>query len=200
MGKKNHARGSSRRKVRLPVPLEVVGDAAIASHRIGDGRLIPVLIVDTTTRPDLDEIARIHQHLPAGECKFQWGENLDEKNQVVLLLDFLRPVQASFVIGLDVVSQGILVDSILMAQALYLQPGRPGDRIITKMDAPRILVEVPRVGFEDVWEKLLRHGLRKMFRDKGLSRPSARSAVEEAVEKLRAITNLRYKPLPEQHE
>jgi hypothetical protein len=182
-----------RKKVRVPQPLDVVGDAAIASHLVGDGRLIPVLIVDTATRPALEELVRVHQYTSPGDCKSHWGTSLNEKDQVVLQLDFIRPVPLTVTLGLHVPTQGILVDSILMTQALYLLPGRPGDRFISKPEAPRILVEVPRGEFGDTWEKLMRHSLRKMFRERGLSRPDARAAAEQMIEKTREITTFRFR-------
>ncbi|MEU9899668.1 hypothetical protein ACIBCS_42225 [Streptomyces phaeochromogenes] len=196
MTKRSKAQGTHKRKVRVPQPLEVVGDAAIASHLVGDGRFIPVLIVDTATRPELDELVRVHQYLNSGDCQCQWGTNLIDKNQVILHLEFIRPIKAAVTIGLDIPSQGILVDGILMAQALYLLPGRPGDRFIEKQESPKILVEVPRGDFGDAWEKLVRHVLRRVFRNRGLSRPEARVATEEMISKTREITTLRFKEPP----
>jgi hypothetical protein len=187
----------ARKKVRVPKPLNIVGDAAIASHLVGDGRLIPLLIVDTATRPDLEELVRVHQYISSGDCKSQWGTNLNDKDQVVLRFDFIRPIQATVTLGLHVPTQGILVDSILMTQALYLMPGRPGDRFISKPEAPKILVEVPRGDFCDTWEKLVRHSLRKTFRERGLSRPAARAAAEHMIEQTRELTTFRFKKSPE---
>jgi hypothetical protein len=99
----------------------------------------------------------------------------------------------SVTLGIDVTSRGILIDSILMTQALYLLPGRPGDRFMTKQDDPRVLIEVPRGDFGVVWEKILRSVLRKTFRDKGFDRPGARAATEEMIEKMRELTGFRLK-------
>ena len=42
----------------------IVGDAAIATVGVGHGRLIPLIIIDTTNRPDLAEVIRAQAHLP----------------------------------------------------------------------------------------------------------------------------------------
>ncbi|MET9185240.1 hypothetical protein [Streptomyces tendae] len=186
-------RKPAKRIVRTPKPLAVVGDAAVASHLVGDGRLIPVLIIDTSARPDLDELVRVHQHIASGDCKSQWGVSLKDTNQVLIHLEFLRPTPMVVTVGIDAASQGILVDSILASQAVYLLPGRPGDRFMEKQDAPRVLIEIPRGDFAAVWEKLLRSVLRKIFRDKGMTRPGARAATEEAITKMRELTNFRLK-------
>ncbi|MFE2218930.1 hypothetical protein ACFW93_44385 [Streptomyces canus] len=193
MIERSSERKPAKRKVRTPKPLEVVGDAAIASHLVGDGRLIPVLIVDTTAHPDLDELVRVHQYVSSGDCKSQWGTTLSGESQVLLHLEFVRPSPMTVTLGIDVASRGILIDSILMTQALYLLPGRPGDRFMTKQNDPRVLVEVPRGDFGAVWEKMLRSVLRKKFRDGGYGRPEARVAAEEFIIKMRELTGFRLK-------
>ncbi|MGW4673436.1 hypothetical protein [Streptomyces sp. NPDC004324] len=191
------AKSVTSKKMRVPKPLEIVGDAAIATHGFADGRMIPVLIVDTAARPDLEELVRVHQHLSSGDCKSNWGRNLNDKDQVILHLEFIRPIQATVTLAFDVPTQGVLVDSILETQAFFLLPGCPGDRFITKQESPRILVEVPRSDFGDIWEKLLRHVLRKYFREQGLGRPEARGSAELAIEKMRQLTTFRYKKIAE---
>ncbi|WP_327696948.1 hypothetical protein [Streptomyces sp. NBC_00459] len=165
----------------------------MASHLVGDGRLIPVLIVDTTARPDLDELVRVHQYVSSGDCKSQWGTTLGGENQVLLHLEFIRPAPMTVTLGIDVASRGILIDSILMTQALYLLPGRPGDRFMTKQNDPRVLLEIPRGDFVVVWEKILRSVMRKKFRDRGFDRPGARAATEEFILKMRELTGFRLK-------
>jgi hypothetical protein len=53
-------------------PVRIVADGAIAAGPIGDGRLIPLLILDTTERSDLEEFIRVHQFLSPGDVNFQW--------------------------------------------------------------------------------------------------------------------------------
>ena len=48
-------------------PVPILADAAIATEKIGNGKLIPVLILDTSERPDVAELIRIHAHLPQGD-------------------------------------------------------------------------------------------------------------------------------------
>ena len=69
------------RKARIPArterearPVRIVWDAAIATTIIGDGRLIPLLIIDASERPDVSELVRIHKHLPPGDVICQWGD------------------------------------------------------------------------------------------------------------------------------
>ncbi len=50
----------------------IVGDAAMAGP-VADGRLIPVLIVDTSKRPEVAELIRVHAHLPPGDAPLAVG-------------------------------------------------------------------------------------------------------------------------------
>jgi hypothetical protein len=54
-------------------PVPIVADAAIATEWMGDGRLIPLIIVDTTDRLDLEEFIRIHQYASPGDAGSQWA-------------------------------------------------------------------------------------------------------------------------------
>ena len=79
--------------------------------------------------------------------------------------------------------QGILVDQILWAKGVYLQPGRPGDRLAATSDNPRILVEVPANGaFAKRFRSLRKKALFRRFRNKGMSRIDSRERGKGAIE------------------
>ena len=46
----------------------IVADAAIASGAVGDGRLIPLVILDTTNRPDLVDLFTAHDKMLPGDA------------------------------------------------------------------------------------------------------------------------------------
>ena len=46
---------------REPVP--IVADGAIMSKGVADGKLVPLLIIDTTERPDIEEVASYSEHV-----------------------------------------------------------------------------------------------------------------------------------------
>ena len=174
---------------RRPVP--IVSDAAIAAAALGDGRLIPLLIIDTTARPDLTEFIRIQEHLPPGDVDIQWGFLPESKDRVALVLSFKKPLEAVAILEFDVVTQGVLVDQILTAKVLYLQSGRSGDRFKTTRDAVRVFVEVPDTGFRKRWDGLFHKQLARNMRAKGLSGKQAKQAAAEAIEVMRSVGQLR---------
>jgi hypothetical protein len=172
-------------------PVPIVGDAGIAAATFGDGRLVPLLIIDTADRPDLDELIRLHEYLPPGDVDIQWGALPGSKDHVALVLSFRRPIETTAILDFDIVTQGILIDQILMAKVLYLQPGRPGDRLKTTLDAWRIFVEVPETGFREKWEKLFQKRLARNMKTKGLGNKQAKEAAAEAIKVMRAVGRVR---------
>src|SRR5713101_7129808 len=81
------------------LPLRIVSDAAIATAAVGDGRLIPLFIVDTSERPDVEELVRIHSELQRpGDHTHQWGQIEGHPRTVALFLRFERPAELTAVL------------------------------------------------------------------------------------------------------
>lgn len=139
----------------------------------------------------MEEFIRIQEHLPPGDVDIQWGVLPGSKDCVALVLSFKNPIKTVAILEFDIVSQGILVDQILTAKVLYLQPGRPGDRFKTTLDATRIFVEVPDTGFSNQWERLFHTRLARNMKAKGLSNQQAKHAAAEAIELMRGLGRTR---------
>jgi hypothetical protein len=80
--------------------LRIVADGAIAHPGVSEGRLIPLVILDTKSRPDLEEFIRVHQYVGAGDVKSQWGQLVGHDNTIALILSFLRPAELVAITGL----------------------------------------------------------------------------------------------------
>ena len=173
-------------------PVPIVGDGAIATEQVLGGRLVPVLILDTSQRPDVAELVRVHQFLPPGDVTSVWGYRSVRAITVLLVLDFLRPSELKVLLKFDIAGQGKLVDFILNARAVCLQDGIPGDRLLTTMDHDRMIVEVtaspPR------WDKLLTRELKRDSRRKGSTRQQASEAAERTIGEWRHLQKRRIKP------
>jgi hypothetical protein len=172
-------------------PVKIIHDALIASRPVGDGRSIPLIIVDAETRADLTLVVEAHALMQGGDVRSQWGKRSRSDDIVTLFLWFERPIECTVLVDFDVVTQGILVDQILFAKALYLQPGKRGDRLINNVDAPRILIEIPDLGFSKEWEKILRKGLATHFRKEGFRRSQAVDAAERVIAEWRRLSRFR---------
>lgn len=170
----------------------IVGDGAIAGPD-ADGRMLPVLIIDTTSKPQLAELIRVHRFFNSGDVRSIWGRPEKSTTHVLLKLDFLAPIQAEVVLLFDVERQSGLVDQIVTARGLYLQSGVVGDLVSTTIDRPKVLVEVGVDDFRSIWEETLRRTLhRQLRRDHGADRKQAEQVAEEVIQNFRKFGSFRF--------
>lgn len=173
------------------VPVRIVTDAAIATGGVGEGRLVPVLIVDGEQRPDITEMIRIHKELLTGDFSALWAKLRNREGKIALVLKFIRPAELNIILEFDIEKQGGIVDTIIGARAFYLQAGKEGDRLMKTMDHPRILVEIGDLEFDKEWDKMLRKHMAKRLRKEGLRRSEAKRAVEGFLQEWRQMSGFR---------
>lgn len=174
-------------------PIPIVADAGIATCTTGEGRIIPLVIIDTSARPDIENLVRAHEKLPPGDAEIRWGQFKESKDKIALIIQFKRPSEAMLILEFNINNQGGLIDFILKAKALYIQPGREGDRFVATMENSRILVEIPEIGFQDVWKDIWQEAIIKELRKRGLSRTEAKVASRECISSMREISTFRMK-------
>ena len=69
-------------------PVPIVADASVATVAIGDGRMIPLLILDTSKRPDIEDMVKAHLHMRSqGDVNTRWAlcANVDETPSLTLI-------------------------------------------------------------------------------------------------------------------
>jgi hypothetical protein len=175
----------------------IVRDGAIGHPDIGDGRIIPVLIIDCSNHQALYDLIVLHASTPPGDVvsKWSWEQVLGIllKKRVFLNLEFKRPVETTATFCFDVLEQGILVDFIMNARGVYLQPTKSGTTVIEGFEQPKILVEVSASINSACWEKIYRASLVKKFRQHGFSRAQAQEATTQELAARRIFCAMRPK-------
>ncbi|MFV1990436.1 MAG: hypothetical protein ACC652_06815 [Acidimicrobiales bacterium] len=180
-----------KRRMDASLAVPVVGDAAMAGP-VADGKLIPVLILDADTRPELAELIRVHRHIDPGDAESQWASSRDDDDRVMLVLSFKKPMALDVIIPFSIEHQAILVESMLRSGAVYLQSGRAGDRLTNTLDDPRILVELPDTGFRPVWGALFLDRMTTVMSSRlGVSRRKAKPAARQVIDEIRQLAHLR---------
>lgn len=172
-------------------PVPIVADGIIATKGLAQGRHIPVLILDTSDRQDIEMLVQAHQDREPGDAVCYWTikKRPLAPDAPHLLLKMTKPSKCIVIVEFDMTkNQGFLVDQILRARGFYLQPGRLGDRLSTAFESPRILVEIPpnrdfEVPFHLLYEKAVYQRLRK----EGMSRAQARRTVRSFLKKSRGL-------------
>jgi hypothetical protein len=170
-------------------PVRVVGDGAIQTVNVAEGRLLPVLIIDAQQRPDIVEHVRLHQHSGSGDVKTTWCKLQD--TDVGLLLQFSAPSETTLVISFDVLKQHSVIDLIIQSRGLYLQCGKPGDRLKDTINDPKVVVEVAESGFDKTWEKILLGAVRENLKALGSDGRTAKRLAPEHVATMRKIGSRR---------
>ncbi|WP_159078615.1 hypothetical protein [Sphingobium yanoikuyae] len=184
-----------RRKAVNANPVCIAGDGAIAIHGVNEGRVIPLVILDTSVRTEINEYIRIHQFSGHGDVTITWGQALSRPDTVSLMLNFIRPVELSFAIIFELQkAHSILVEGALCSGGLYLQAGVEGDRVRNTIEQPRVVIEIPDTGFRPRWEKICQRYLAKKMRAAGLDRKAAKHVAAEQYSELQKMALAR--PFP----
>lgn len=178
---------------RAPIP--IITDGLQTTRHIGEGRWIPIVVVDPSDRPDVSELFARYPREPQGEVETRWATPKKFRHIFILDIHFKRPVQCEFSLAFDIARQGIIVDYIMDSEAVYLQVGSPGDRVRDLVDEGRILVEVPERGTKDIWEHLFHKYMARELRKRGLRRKASTRVAKRVIESLRSIRESRLRPL-----
>jgi hypothetical protein len=180
-------RGAQESPFRQKRLISAVAQAAIANEAIGDGRLLPLVILDTTNFPDLVDLFTAHETSPPGDADTTWVTLDDFIDHVGLVIQFKRPFETYFVVDFDLAEYGPAVDLAIRGRAIFLQTGKPGDRLYRAMNAPRIIVEIgaeiPKEDWEKIWLKAIRNQLRKQ----GLNRAEAKRQAPIKMKQIRGF-------------
>lgn len=172
----------------------IVGDGAIGDPAFGNGRIIPVLIVDCSAHPPLEDLILAHRDTPPGDVRTAWSWHLLSKKKVYLTFEFERPIETAVTLTFDVAKQGGIVDCIINVRGVYLQPLSSGKKVSEGMQSPKILVEVPPSSTFPTWKDTYRRSVERAYLERGLSKKQAKFAAEEHIKRQREI-QFRQRPL-----
>ena len=167
--------------------IPIVGDGAIATIDTGEGRLIPVVILDCENHKEFLNLINIHQHTPPGDARSTWGYKRFNRRFVFLILEFSKPSEIEISIRFDLLKQPALADGIVQARGVYLQPSKYGRRVLDGLASPKIMVEIPSLTKLNNWDELLIKQLTKKLKKKGLSKKEATLVAKEHLIRMREM-------------
>lgn len=173
--------------------VDLVGDGAIANQKTADGRLIPVLILDTTVKKELEYLVKMHSETNLGDVTSIWAFKRFNHKFVTLVLYFTSPMELKVAISFNVIQHSNIIEGIMISRAVYIQPGSPGDKIQHAINAPKILVEIPARTTFDNWEDILKKAVTKKLKKEGVGRKSLKAAVNDYISLGRDIWGRRLK-------
>jgi len=162
-------------KEKLPVP--ILTDRITFDLNIKGGKRIPLLVLDTSLRPDFENYVRFHLLQKTGECKSSWGRTPTTKeSNLTLVLQFLSPSRCIVLVEFELKKDWGIIDQIIQSEAVWLCPARLGEKLEEILDLQRLLlVEFSSREFVSEWERILELTLK----NQGLTRREIRRAKKE---------------------
>lgn len=159
---------------------QILQVGAIGNPLVSDGRLLPFLTIDCSSRPDIDQLIEIHRDASAlGDVTCTWCWRRLSRSKVYLKLDFSRPIAAVTYLEFSVATKGYVVDWIMAVKGLYLQSSKYGQLASEGFGKPAIVVEVPGTATFPIWSTLYKRTLTKHFKKKGLPRTQVEQAIAD---------------------
>lgn len=155
----------------------IVGDGGIACSDVGEGRFIPVLILDCANKKDLYDLILIHGNTPPGDVTTTWALRRFDKKHIYLKLEFARPAVVVAYISFTLEKYAGLVEGIMKSRAVYLQPQQSGSKVIEGIDKPKIVVEV--TSKLDKWPSIYCDAVETKYRKAGHGRKQAKVLARE---------------------
>jgi len=164
-------------------PAKIVSEPARVYMR--NGKLIPLVVIDTIERPDIDSLFASYTPETVGDVAIQWGRRDGApKGTVTLYIQFIAPVKQLLILDFEIVRQGQVVDGILRTRELYLQGVRSGDTD-TQVQSSKVRVVVPDTRFDAIWEELLIDELAQRSKALGATDQHARFLAQESIRRWR---------------
>ncbi|MEM5496574.1 hypothetical protein WNY77_04090 [Paraglaciecola mesophila] len=167
--------------------MDLVSDGAMANPYAADGRLIPHLILDTHGDNSLLNLVKMHSDSPPGDVESRWASKRFSKKFIYLSLTFERPVEFKLAIEFETNKHSALIDGIIQSRAVYIQPGKTGDKLSHDVNAPKILVEIPAKTTFNNWDDILVKSVKKRLKKEGVSRKELSRVVSEYISTTREV-------------
>jgi hypothetical protein len=172
---------------------KIVANGALSDSERGEGRLYPVLIIDVGDNIEVKELFKLHKESPPGDTNLTWGRpptTFFKPKIVVLIFNFIKPIKISFGVEFDIKTQFSLADGVIQQRGVILASGKSGNKV-AELISDSIIVEVPNVDFDQVWNKILIDTLNDKYKKMGSSRKEANNYTKKHINSMRELWNKR---------
>jgi hypothetical protein len=167
----------------------------ISTPTLGEGRMIPALVVSKENDKSLKELINIHLDTPPGDVIVQWSSPFAQyfKPKIWHLhIAFSQPMDYKFEIEFNLENDYSLIDAIHISRALYLSYGEKGEKVSQKKDG-MILVEIPDTHTDILWNKTLNDILKRKFKKIGIPKKEMKKEIRNHISDMRKLLLLRKK-------
>lgn len=168
-------------------PVKILNISLISSKGIADGKMLPVIFLDTTNRKDIENLLKNQEELGSktGSIETAIAKKTRFNNKVLLLmLMFKEPIECNVIVEFEIEKYGFGLDLIIKNQGCYIQSSIKGDRLSTTMGEPRVLVEVHSQEIRKEWRKIYFESIVKKFKKKGMSKDKSKELAESFIKEI----------------
>jgi len=128
-------------------------EGLIGLGEVGEGRLIPAVVLDVRDDQDVVDLIKIHKTISTGDAKLNWVQDYNDRKGLILKISFTLPMSLGFGISFNISRDLNLIDGIIQSKGLYIQTGKKGDKISKTLKDDKILLEVPDMGINEIWNE-----------------------------------------------
>lgn len=179
-------RGRIAAKSHQQKSVPVVAHGVVSRPDIISGQFLPVIVIDASSRPDIEEHIRLHKGTGPYDVKSTWAE-VPGEGRVCLVLEFQGPTANVLIIRFNLSGQLKSVDRILHQQVMHLMCGAPGNKVSDLYEnAPGMIIEVRGTWPLPKWNKFLQKALIEEAKKAGLNRKDAKQVAIFEIENWRA--------------
>ena len=179
---------------RLPI-YSIQENGLIAFPGLGEGRLIPAVVLNGSAGHELKEFLIAHvSTIERGDVVTQWASPVSQffKPKVwFLYVKFLKPRALEFYIEFVLEQHPKLIDAIFQSRGLYVRYGFLGDKISKQTAAGTVLVEVPDLGQDRKWEDTFREILKGRLKKERVPKNLIKSQIENQIRESRELLHFR---------
>jgi|GEM_PF-588008 hypothetical protein len=147
----------------------VIADGILSIPNFADGRLIPGILIDVKDNLKIPEIIKLHDSLPPGDVEYHWAKKTFHPESLLLKINYKAPMQAQFAIEFLIPRRFAVIEGIIQSRSVYLALGKEGDKFSDNIDNGMVF-EVPDMGIDKDWEKVLIRTLIKKNRKEGYNK------------------------------
>lgn len=172
------------------IPLKISNVSLISSKGIADGKLLPIIFLDCTERPDIDKVFIDHKNLKefSGDVETCFGfKSRFNKSSILLHIMLKKPIKFTIIIDFILSKDSSALDLLIRHQGCYIQSNSQGNSFVESADSPRILVEIPSDQISEAWEKIYFNSMKKNFLKKGFNKAKSIELATSLINELRKI-------------
>ena len=164
--------------------VHLVRFGAVAIESLTGNKKLPIIGLDLSNRPDIEEMLLIHGEMPPGDVFTQWAADHSSKKLLVLFFKFERPSRIGFYVPLYFHEHSWVIEGIIQTKAILLKSGHAEESTEEMIDGLKESISVEIGGSADIpgdWEKWQLKAIQKHLIQNGLEKKEALVRAKEQI-------------------